>query len=172
MIECPSCGTRNRRGSKFCGNCGQTLNPSLGVGCPACDRLNPPGSAYCAFCGVQLLPSPAGTAEADQVPVAASPTSRQQENQPREVPSWLYEDQDSEPPVYAPALGAAMSPAGQTSKYLEDITGTLPSSAAWLPLTVAPGSRPEVAVPVPKTSRKKGCLGLLALLVAPLLSTR
>src|SRR3954452_16210678 len=50
MTLCPSCGTSNREGSKFCSSCGA----SLATGCPACGASIEPGDAFCAQCGTAL----------------------------------------------------------------------------------------------------------------------
>jgi class 3 adenylate cyclase/tetratricopeptide (TPR) repeat protein len=56
-MECPSCGSANPAGKKFCGDCGA----SLPVSCAACGTENPPGKRFCGDCGATL-------AEADSVP--------------------------------------------------------------------------------------------------------
>ncbi len=56
-MECPSCGSANPAGKRFCGDCGA----SLPVSCAACGAENPPGKRYCGHCGAAL-------AEADSVP--------------------------------------------------------------------------------------------------------
>ncbi|MGB2953785.1 MAG: adenylate/guanylate cyclase domain-containing protein [Gaiellaceae bacterium] len=47
---CPSCGTENREGRKFCAECGQ----SLALICPACGTANEPGERFCGECGSAL----------------------------------------------------------------------------------------------------------------------
>ncbi|MGZ4387125.1 MAG: adenylate/guanylate cyclase domain-containing protein, partial [Gaiellaceae bacterium] len=47
---CPSCGTENPAGKKFCGNCGSELAMSCGV----CGSPNPPGNRFCGDCGASL----------------------------------------------------------------------------------------------------------------------
>ena len=56
-MDCPSCGTPNPAGKRFCGDCGALLPPS----CAACGAENPLGKRYCGACGVAL-------AEAEPVP--------------------------------------------------------------------------------------------------------
>jgi Double zinc ribbon len=46
-MECPSCGSANQDGHRFCGNCGAPLPPCCGV----CGRENPIGNSYCGYCG-------------------------------------------------------------------------------------------------------------------------
>ncbi|MEH2537576.1 MULTISPECIES: adenylate/guanylate cyclase domain-containing protein [unclassified Bradyrhizobium] len=49
-MECPSCGSTNQGGNRFCGNCGAPLPQR----CGACGRKNPIGNSYCGFCGAPL----------------------------------------------------------------------------------------------------------------------
>ncbi len=61
---CPSCGTANNPGVKFCQNCGAKLEAPppapAGVTCPACGTANAPGTKFCGGCGAKLeIPAPA-----------------------------------------------------------------------------------------------------------------
>jgi class 3 adenylate cyclase/tetratricopeptide (TPR) repeat protein len=47
---CPSCGTENREGRKFCAECGSSLAPV----CPTCGAANEPGERFCGECGAPL----------------------------------------------------------------------------------------------------------------------
>src|SRR5205814_3297475 len=47
---CPSCGTDNREGRKFCAECGEPLASA----CPACGAANEPGERFCGECGSAL----------------------------------------------------------------------------------------------------------------------
>ena len=47
---CPNCGTENREGRKFCGECGLTLASA----CPSCGAANEPGEKFCGDCGTTL----------------------------------------------------------------------------------------------------------------------
>ena len=49
-MQCPSCGTENEAGRKFCPECGTRL----AAGCPACGATNPAGAKFCAECGTAL----------------------------------------------------------------------------------------------------------------------
>lgn len=49
---CPSCGSTNPAGQKFCGNCGNSM--VSGVTCPGCGSLNPVGQKFCGECGAKL----------------------------------------------------------------------------------------------------------------------
>ena len=64
-MECPSCGSANPAGKKFCGDCGA----SLPVSCAACGAENPPGKRFCGDCGAAL-------AEADSIPHLSASTPR------------------------------------------------------------------------------------------------
>jgi tetratricopeptide (TPR) repeat protein len=58
-MKCPHCQAENRRGAKFCINCGQSLLRELL--CPNCGKSNPPRSKFCQECGhalVQQAPAP------------------------------------------------------------------------------------------------------------------
>ena len=62
-LICPSCGSANEAGRKFCGECGTALARA----CPSCGAPNAPGVKFCGECGTAL-----GTALA---PTAAAPTA-------------------------------------------------------------------------------------------------
>ncbi len=47
---CPSCGTENRTGAKFCGGCGAALV----LGCPSCGEPYEHGQRFCNDCGAPL----------------------------------------------------------------------------------------------------------------------
>ena len=49
-MRCPSCGTENREGRKFCAECGSPL----AAACPACGAANEPGERFCGECGAAL----------------------------------------------------------------------------------------------------------------------
>jgi hypothetical protein len=180
MIPCPSCGTRNRRGSRYCYCCGQPLDVVFNVSCPACDRLNPGGSAFCAFCGAKIAgPLPAGEpAVAERaattkqpapmarelvgsVPESTEPPARRQ----RELPPWLYEQpvehsaaEASSSDVSSPA---PVKPPLEQSKYLRDIPGALPETEGWLSSIPKLEGKP-VADQAPQSEGKAhgGCLTL------------
>ncbi len=50
-MNCPSCGTPNDAGRKFCGECGM----ALAIACPACATTNAPGTKFCGECGTELV---------------------------------------------------------------------------------------------------------------------
>jgi class 3 adenylate cyclase/tetratricopeptide (TPR) repeat protein len=47
MAACPTCGTENRPGRKFCVGCGQPVSAA----CPRCGSLFQPGEWFCGECG-------------------------------------------------------------------------------------------------------------------------
>lgn len=49
-MDCPSCGTPNPAGRRFCDACGAALPPS----CAACGAETAPGKSYCGACGAPL----------------------------------------------------------------------------------------------------------------------
>jgi predicted ATPase/class 3 adenylate cyclase len=49
-LSCPSCGSENEGGRKFCGECGSALTSA----CPACGTPNSPGVKFCGECGTAL----------------------------------------------------------------------------------------------------------------------
>lgn len=49
---CPSCGTENPEGVKFCKECGAKMGSSP---CAQCGTVNPPNTRFCGECGNQLL---------------------------------------------------------------------------------------------------------------------
>jgi hypothetical protein len=62
MSACPTCGTENPAGQKFCGSCGT----ALAVICGSCGAANAPGQRFCGSCGSPL----AAAASAPSVPAA------------------------------------------------------------------------------------------------------
>jgi class 3 adenylate cyclase/tetratricopeptide (TPR) repeat protein len=69
-MRCPSCGTENREGRKFCSNCGATL----AVVCPVCGSANEPDERFCGECGARLdAPAKAAAPEAAVAPEPAHP---------------------------------------------------------------------------------------------------
>ncbi|MDQ3876021.1 MAG: AAA family ATPase, partial [Actinomycetota bacterium] len=66
---CPTCGTENKTGRKFCSRCGSELAST----CPQCGAANEPGDAFCGECGTALGEQPAAAAPAprhDDAPAA------------------------------------------------------------------------------------------------------
>ena len=61
-MTCPSCGTPNEPGRKFCGECGARL----AVACPECGTPNTAGTRFCGECGTAMeggaTPARGGTA--------------------------------------------------------------------------------------------------------------
>jgi class 3 adenylate cyclase/tetratricopeptide (TPR) repeat protein len=48
-MKCPKCGSENREGAKFCGDCRNPLLKPLV--CASCGSANPPGRKFCDECG-------------------------------------------------------------------------------------------------------------------------
>src|SRR5439155_14132103 len=51
-MKCPSCGSDNREGAKFCGECAAPL--AVALACPRCGTANPKGRKFCDSCGQPL----------------------------------------------------------------------------------------------------------------------
>jgi class 3 adenylate cyclase len=49
-MRCPSCGFENPEGTKFCHECGVSLQ----TGCPQCGGENPLSAKFCGGCGISL----------------------------------------------------------------------------------------------------------------------
>ena len=56
-MNCPVCGHQNQAGSKFCANCGTSLE----IVCPVCSAVSPADANFCSNCG-NALDSKASTA--------------------------------------------------------------------------------------------------------------
>jgi len=63
MIHCPKCGAANRRGSRFCNECGELLPMRTALRCPMCGAMNSIGNVYCDKCNARLLPMDAASQE-------------------------------------------------------------------------------------------------------------
>src|SRR5437899_1581943 len=62
-MRCPSCGSDNPEGTKFCGNCGGPIQPR----CPQCGFANLPSTKFCRECGTPLT----GQSSAPRLPAQA-----------------------------------------------------------------------------------------------------
>jgi class 3 adenylate cyclase/tetratricopeptide (TPR) repeat protein len=71
-MNCPSCGTENEAGRKFCGECGT----ALAVACASCGTANPPGVKFCGECGASLTSETVVPAEPEPAPVPAPAAER------------------------------------------------------------------------------------------------
>ena len=78
-LLCPSCGSANEAGRKFCGECGTALARA----CPSCGAPNAPGVKFCGECGTALA---ASTAPAASPPSHAAPIAE------RRLVSVLFAD--------------------------------------------------------------------------------
>jgi hypothetical protein len=153
MVGCPDCGTLNRKGSKYCSNCGQRLDTVSALHCPSCDGANPPGSTSCEFCGASLRPAAGGTEddtsaqqplESPEESALCAPKIQEPVMSHRpELPSWLIEGPAEEPQKPDLSGGApstvSVEPGVEQkgNKYLRGIPGVLPSGDAWLPSCTA-----------------------------------
>lgn len=54
MVLCPKCGFQNPQNTKFCGNCGTSLQQAIGSTCAKCGAMNASGSKFCSNCGTPL----------------------------------------------------------------------------------------------------------------------
>jgi class 3 adenylate cyclase/tetratricopeptide (TPR) repeat protein len=70
IVNCPSCGTSNEAGRKFCGECGTRLSAA----CPSCGTANPPGTKFCGECGTPLTDADSGARKTPEPSVAAGPS--------------------------------------------------------------------------------------------------
>ena len=61
QVPCPSCGTGNVPGAKFCANCGSSMAPPTAA-CPSCGAANTMTAKFCADCGTSMAPPPAAPA--------------------------------------------------------------------------------------------------------------
>src|SRR4029077_3526905 len=50
LVTCSACGTENRTGRRFCGQCGAALSAK----CTSCGADNEPGDRFCGECGSPL----------------------------------------------------------------------------------------------------------------------
>jgi class 3 adenylate cyclase/tetratricopeptide (TPR) repeat protein len=66
-VICPSCGTENREGRRFCSECGTALS----LACPACGAANEPGEKFCGECGAALTAAPSTQPKAATSPPQA-----------------------------------------------------------------------------------------------------
>jgi class 3 adenylate cyclase len=66
-MRCSQCSGDNRRGRKFCANCGAPLR----VTCPKCGASNQSGENFCGECGAGLVEA-AGPEALEVTPIAVS----------------------------------------------------------------------------------------------------
>ena len=65
-MKCPECQSENRKGAKFCLECGEKFE----VNCPQCRKILPPRAKFCNGCGQNLHtpPDPSVTCETEAHP--------------------------------------------------------------------------------------------------------
>jgi len=83
-LNCPSCGTANEEGKKFCGECGS----ALAAVCSVCGASNTPGNKFCGDCGSALNVA-ATEAHSGAAP---APVSDDQPTAERRLVSILFAD--------------------------------------------------------------------------------
>jgi len=71
-MQCPSCGSDNREGRNFCGNCGAPLAAAAAWRCPACRYENAAEERFCGGCGTGRPGGP------ESAPAAPSAGERRQ----------------------------------------------------------------------------------------------
>ena len=85
-MVCPSCGTENPEGAKFCTGCGASLQRV----CPSCGTSNGAGARFCGECGTPLVGGAAAPAlAAGELPAAPAPDAYTSE---RRLVSILFAD--------------------------------------------------------------------------------
>jgi class 3 adenylate cyclase/tetratricopeptide (TPR) repeat protein len=84
-VICPSCGTENRAGRKFCVNCGSALAAT----CPNCGAAVESGERFCGECGLAL---PGAQPASAPRPSSAAPTVRTEVVAERRLVSVLFAD--------------------------------------------------------------------------------
>jgi class 3 adenylate cyclase/tetratricopeptide (TPR) repeat protein len=77
-LLCPSCGSANEVGRKFCGECGTALAGA----CPSCGTSNAPGVKFCGECGAALASQP----QPRETPTSTAPSAE------RRLVSVLFAD--------------------------------------------------------------------------------
>ena len=69
---CSECGSGNRAGRRFCGQCGTTLE----LACAACGAGNDPTDRYCGNCGAALTTAPEAPPSPPDTPLEHEPHER------------------------------------------------------------------------------------------------
>jgi hypothetical protein len=117
MIYCSKCGTANRRGSRFCNECGELLPAHTTLRCPMCGAMNPVGNVYCDRCNARIVPLGTSAAEEqEQAPIKGLslptiPKEGQQEQRPgagaEGTQDWLAQLRGSTVEEESPAAAGA-----------------------------------------------------------------
>ena len=82
-MNCPTCGTANIPGAKFCVECGTKLAGA----CPNCGTANVPGAKFCVECGTALTDATAPVASVTPAATVATPATAE-----RRLVSVLFAD--------------------------------------------------------------------------------
>ena len=85
-MTCPSCGTENRAGRKFCVECGG----ALALKCPACGSPHEAGEKFCGECGGALASS--DQRQPQKQPTSANPVTRNPVSEARKVVTIIFAD--------------------------------------------------------------------------------
>lgn len=88
-MKCNNCGHSNRRGVKFCEECGELLKVKVNLTCPSCGFKNRKGVKFCEDCGADL------TAPATPAPAVTKP--------PKKIVRRLTEEQSAPPAAHQTA---------------------------------------------------------------------
>src|SRR5512141_1473950 len=110
MIYCPSCGTANRDGSRFCNECGTKLPTMTSSLCPTCGTPNPPHSLFCEKCGTRLIAS-----------LAEEPEEQETSTPSTFVPKGLSLPMIGAEPAAAPSPLEPQKPAEPVQPVAEDM---------------------------------------------------
>jgi hypothetical protein len=147
MKTCPECGHSNKDAAKFCGACGNKLEPQAPstsldqepaeTVCPVCGSKNRPGVHFCGYCGADLSQVAAPVSSSQAVPDSGRESTPAPVAWPAEAKPARAEAE--EPQTAGP--GSAQTPAPEEPAEVPSAGG----SPAPEPATVMPqaGSEPK-----------------------------
>ncbi len=151
MLYCPSCGTANRDGSRFCNNCGHKLPSKTGIMCPMCGHTNPAENVYCDNCKARLVPAapgappvapPSGAAAAPAAPIKKGlslPTKPSEEATPSpSEPQPIEPEAEPEPDWLVRLRAAAPRPSETPSEESPQAVEPQPAPPAEMPEWMRP----------------------------------
>ena len=146
MLYCPSCGTANRDGSRFCNSCGHKLPSKTGIMCPMCGHMNPADNVYCDNCKARLVPAapgappvapPSDAAAASTAPIKKGlslPTKPSEEATPSpSEPQPIEPEAEPEPDWLVRLRAAAPGPSVTPSEEAPGPVEPQPTSPAEMP---------------------------------------
>src|SRR5262249_59022602 len=102
-MSCLSCGTENKAGAKFCGNCGS----ALAFTCPSCGEPYEAGQRFCNECG---------TALEDATPAKVAPPA-----QPTPTPGRLAAERRLVSVLFADLVGFTSLSEARDSEEVRDL---------------------------------------------------